>query len=101
MEKIVVTKYPGLVQYLAELKLIEEDTQVIPRANIEQVEGKHVLGVLPLWLSCHAAKITEIQLEIAPDKRGKALSVEEVRSVARSPRTYTVREVAFNDPISQ
>ena len=101
MEKIVVTRYKGLVQYLQELKLIEEDTEVVAHANIEDVKDKHVLGVLPLWLSCHAAKITEIQLKLPAEKRGKELSVEEVRFFALSPRTYVVKEVAFNDPISE
>ncbi len=99
MEKIVVTRYNGLVEYLRELDLIEEETQIIAHANIEDVKDKHVLGVLPLWLSCHAMKITEIQLKLPAEKRGKELSVEEVRFFALSPRTYIVREVAFNDPV--
>ena len=60
MEKIVVTRYKGLVDYLLELKLISEKTKVIAHAQIDDIKGKHVLGVLPLWLSCHAGKITEI-----------------------------------------
>jgi putative CRISPR-associated protein (TIGR02620 family) len=100
MEKIVVTRYKGLVEYLQELKLIEEETKVVAHANIDDVKGKHVLGVLPLWLSCHAAKITEIQLKLPAEKRGKELSVEEVRFFALSPRTYIVKEVAFNDPVN-
>ena len=99
MDKIVVTRYKGLVEYLKELKLIEEDTEVTAHATIEEVKDKHVLGVLPLWLSCHAAKITEIQLKLPAEKRGKELTVEEVRFFALSPRTYIVREVAFNDPV--
>jgi putative CRISPR-associated protein (TIGR02620 family) len=101
MEKIVVTRYKGLVEYLQELKLIEEETKVVAHANIEDVKGKHVLGVLPLWLSCHAAKITEIQLKLPAEKRGKELTVEEVRFFALSPRTYIVKEVAFNDPVNE
>jgi len=101
MEKIVVTRYKGLVEYLRELDLIEDETQIVAHANIEDVKDKHVLGVLPLWLSCHAAKITEIQLKLPAEKRGKELSVEEVRFFALSPRTYIVREVAFNDPVSE
>jgi len=99
MEKIVVTRYQGLVEYLKELGLIEDGTEITAHANIEDVKGKHVLGVLPLWLSCHAAKITEIQLKLPAEKRGKELTVEEVRFFSLSPRTYIVKEVAFSDPV--
>ena len=97
MEKIVVTRYKGLVDYLMELKLIQEDTKIIPHASPEDIEGKHVLGVLPLWLSCHAGKITEIQLRLPPEKRGKELSLDEVRFYALAPRSYVVKEVEFTD----
>lgn len=100
MEKIVVTRYKGLVDYLLELKLIDEETKVVAHAQVDDVKGKHVLGVLPLWLSCHAGKITEIQLRLPNEKRGKELSLEEVRFFALSPRTYIVKEISFNDNVS-
>ena len=101
IEKIVVTRYKSLVDYLIELNLIDKDTKITAHANIDDVKDKHVLGVLPLWLSCHAAKITEIQLKLPAEKRGKELTIEEVRFFALSPRTYTVNEVAFNDAVSK
>ena len=101
MEKIVVTRYKGLVDYLLELKLIEEKTKVLAHAQPEDIKGKHVLGVLPLWLSCHAAKITEIQLRLPAEKRGKELSLEEVKFHALAPRTYTVKEIGFNETVDE
>ena len=62
MEKLVVTRHRDLVQYLIEKGLIDKHTKVISHAKESDVVGKHVIGVLPLWLSCHAGKITEIQI---------------------------------------
>jgi len=101
MEKIVVTRYKGLVEYLLELKLVDEKTKVLAHAQPDDIEGKHVLGVLPLWLSCHAAKITEIQLRLPAEKRGKELSLEEVKFHALAPRTYIVKEIGFNDAVDE
>lgn len=96
MKKVVVTRYKSLVEYLKELKLIDEKTEIISHAHVEDVKGKHVLGVLPLWLSSRAEKITEIQLRLPNEKRGKELTIEEVRFFALAPRTYVVKEIDFN-----
>ena len=60
MEKLVVTRYQSLVEYMIKIKLIDENTKVITHAKINDVKEKHVLGVLPYWLSCHEKKFTEI-----------------------------------------
>ena len=97
MDKIVVTRYKTLVDYLKKNKWIDDDTKVIAHAKIEDVRNKHVFGVLPYWLSAHAAKFTEVKLRIPQEKHGTELSVEEIEFYALEPKTYQVREVAFND----
>ena len=95
MKKIVVTRHRALVEYLKELGLTDDNTEVISHANIEDVKGKHVIGVLPLWLSCHASKITEIQIRIPKEKRGKDLSLEDIKFYSGNPKTYIVKETSF------
>lgn len=97
MEKLVVTRYKSLVEYLKKLKLIDDRTRVIAHAKVDDVRNKHVIGVLPYWLSCHTAKFTEVQLRIPNDKRGHELTLEEVEFYALDPKTYQVREVNFKD----
>ena len=97
MEKLVVTRYVTLVQYLKEIGLIDDGTKVITRAEIKDVEGKHVLGVLPYWLSCHAGKYTEVQIRVPSERKGKELSLEEIQFYSLEPKTYTVIETAFKD----
>lgn len=95
MEKLVVTRYKTLVEYLIQINIIDENTKVISHAKIRDVEGKHVIGVLPYWLSCHTEKFTEVQLRIPSEKRGKELTLEEIEFYSLEPRTYEVREVNF------
>ena len=107
MEKLVVTRYKTLVEYLRQKRewwkgtepksLINESTKILSHAKIADVEGKHVIGVLPYWLSCHTGKFTEIQLRIPSEKRGKELTLEEIEFYALDPKTYQIQEVAFED----
>lgn len=97
MEKLVVTRYVSLVQYLKEIGLIDNSTKVITRAEIKDVEGKHVLGVLPYWLSCHTGKYTEIQIRVPSERKGKELSLEEIQFYSLEPKTYIIKEIGFDD----
>ena len=87
---VVVTRHESLVEYLREINLISEDTPVISHANPEQVQGKDVIGVLPLSLAVLAHSVTEVPLALAPEDRGKELSLERVKEIARSPKTYYI-----------
>ena len=89
-EKIVVTRHPGLVEFLVSRGVVGADVQVIEHATADQVRGKHVFGVLPLHLAREAACVTEIPLNIPQELRGKELSVEQVRQFAGEPWTYAV-----------
>ncbi len=90
MDKLVVTKFKALVQYLVDQKLIEEGTPHLTHAKPEDLKGKHVFGVIPYWLACHAEQITEVRLTVPLDRRGKELSYEEVEFYAVRPATYKV-----------
>ena len=95
MEKLVVTRYKSLVVYLKKIELINDNTKIISHAKIEDVLNKHIIGVLPYWLSCHTGKFTEIQLRIPSEKRGQELTVEEIEFYSLDPHTYEIREVDF------
>jgi len=97
MQKIVISRYKGLVVYLEKIGLIDEKTRVVSFANPEDVEGKHVIGIIPYWLAARAAKITEIQVRVPSEKRNKELSPEEIEFYASTPHTYQVREVPFDE----
>jgi putative CRISPR-associated protein (TIGR02620 family) len=91
--KVVVTRHPALVDFLRELGLVEEDVEIIPHASPNDVQGKDVIGVLPLHLATLAKSVTEVQLDLPPDARGRELSLEELRKYYRGVRTYIVTEV--------
>ncbi|KKN61477.1 hypothetical protein LCGC14_0521320 [marine sediment metagenome] len=97
MEKLVITRYQSLVEYLKEIGLIDEDTKILTRAEVKDVKGKHVLGVLPYWLSCHASKYTEVQIRVPSERKGKELSLEEVQFYSLEPKTYRIKEVPFEN----
>ena len=90
---LVVTRHKALYDYLIEKGFVAPDTPCIAFATTSDVVGKHVYGILPFWLASKAEMYTEIQLRLPKHKRGKELSIEDVRFLAVRPRTYRIREV--------
>jgi hypothetical protein len=93
-DTIVVTRHPALVQLLIERGLIRPGTPAIEHATPEDVRGRHVIGVLPLSLAAIAATVTEIELRLTPDQRGRELTLDELRPIAGPARTYVVHALA-------
>ena len=92
MNTIVVTRHKALIEYLIETGMVTAETPVLSHVNAEDVEGMHVIGVLPLHLAALAATVTEIPLDIPAELRGKELDLEQVRSFAGDPVKYSVRK---------
>src|SRR5690606_14436643 len=98
LQKVVVTRHNALVDYMREIGLIDETTPVYQHVRASMIEGKQVLGALPLHLMAVAAKVTVIPLRNLPyHLRGQELSLEEVRMYAGPPVTYEVREVGMEN----
>lgn len=91
MDKIIITRHKGLVNYLISRNVVEKDVKVVEHASPEIVEGKHVYGVLPHSLSCLCKSFTEVPLSLPQELRGKELSFEEIEKYAGEPVTYIVR----------
>jgi putative CRISPR-associated protein (TIGR02620 family) len=90
MRTVVVTRHPGLVEFLVERGIIQAGAEVIAHATPEQLTGAHVVGVLPLALASLAEKVTTVELVLPPEKRGVELTVEEVREFAKEVVTFKV-----------
>ena len=91
---VVVTRHPALVEYLIESEVINEEAPVITgNANISDIEGRHVIGILPLRLAAYAASITEVSLDIPFDQRGKELTIDQIREYENGEETYTVERI--------
>ena len=87
---IIVTRHPALVQFLLEQGLIPAGTPVLTHATRSDVEGRDVIGVLPLSLARYAASVTEVPLNLPPELRGQELTLEQVRAHAGAVTRYRV-----------
>ena len=96
MIELVVTRHPGMVQFLWEIGLVDQKTEVKEHVKPADIKNKHVCGVLPHSMSCLCKSFTEIPLNTPPDLRGKELTFEQVRKYAGEPSTYTVRKWHYN-----
>ena len=92
--ELVVTRHPALLEYLQEIGVANETTEIVSHVTSpEVVAGKFVCGVLPHNLSCYCKKFMEIPLTIPAEARGKELTLEEVRQYAGSPQTYVINKI--------
>ena len=96
----VITRHKALLAYLLDKDIIKEgEYKLIEHADYKDVEGRDVIGVLPLQLASYAKSVTEVPLKLTPEMRGKELTFEEVEKVAEKPVQYIVREVNSTDGI--
>ena len=93
MKVVIVTRHPALVEYLHEIGIAPEGATVLTHASPADIEGTHVIGVLPLSLAALCSKVTEVPLALTPEMRGKELSLDEVRAIASAPVSYEVKVV--------
>ena len=91
MEKLIVTRHKALVQVLKEDFGIEGE--VVEHATAEQLEGRDVVGILPIYLASLTNTVTVLELSVPPELRGAELSVEDVRKYMGKPKTYRVEEI--------
>jgi hypothetical protein len=90
---VVVTRHAALAELLRERGLIGRDANVISHATVDDVQGAHVIGILPLALAAHALSVTEIPLAATPADRGVELSLHRMREIAGPPQNYVVQRV--------
>jgi len=96
IDTVVITRHPALVALLVERGLIEAGVSVLADATPQDVVGRHVIGVLPLWLAALAASTTEIPLTgLLPEERGKEIGLDRLREIAGPAVRYTVAVVAL------
>lgn len=96
--KLVITRHRALVELLRERGVLgdEEPFEVIEHATVDQIRGKHVIGVLPIDMAAQAASVTLLPLALAPEDRGKELTIERLRQIAAPAcETYTVLRVVL------
>lgn len=95
---VVVTRHQPLVDLLRERGIVDADTPVLEHARADDVRGKHVLGVLPHWLSSLAASVTEVPMRSTQaDREAMArgdLGIERLRTIADPPVTYCVEQIS-------
>jgi putative CRISPR-associated protein (TIGR02620 family) len=93
-DTIIVTRHKALVEFLIETGMITAETPVLSHVTSKDVDGKHVIGVLPMHLAAKAATVTEIPLDIPAELRGQELDLEQVRNFAGDPVKYSIRKEA-------
>lgn len=94
METIVVTRHPALVTVLVEDGIVPADVPVLAQATGDDVRGKRVIGVLPLFLAAEADSLTTVDLRLPPEMRGTELTAAQVREYMTGYTTYRVERVA-------
>lgn len=92
-EKVIVTRHRNLLEYLKLNNLIEQDVEAMSHVTKEDIQGKHVIGILPYYLAAQCEIFTELPLRIPYDKKHTDLTLNEIGFYMQEPKTYIIREV--------
>ncbi len=87
---LIVTRHPGLIEYLKEIGMADDSTKAIEHASPEDIKGLNVCGVLPHSLSCLCKSFTEVPIFIPQELRGEELNIEQVKQYAQPAVTYQI-----------
>lgn len=90
---VIITKHKALVEYLTEIGLANSDTTVIQRVTQSDIEGKDVIGVLPLRLACYANSITDVRVEVPKELRNDILTLSQFREFVTDISTYKINQL--------
>jgi len=88
---VVVTDKTGAVEWLRYYEFIDDSCRVISKAEIADIAGCVVIGMLPLHLATHAEAVVTIDLPgLRPDQRGKDLTLDEMDEAGATLSAYIV-----------
>ncbi len=96
---LVVTRHQSLVDYMMEIGLISGQEQIVSHVRPQDIEGKDVVGVLPLAIAKHANTVTEVPLQMTKQDRGKDLDIKRVREIAETPICYRIQSQRLDLPL--
>jgi len=93
-KSVIVTRHAPLVEWL---RLHGIEGEVTSQATEENVAGKDVYGILPMWLAAKANSITEVSmpklpLEARAKVNGGDFTVEQMDEWGAHLVRFTVRE---------
>lgn len=92
--ELVVTRHKALVEYLREIHVADNDTDILEHVSVSDIRNKHVAGILPIEIASHARSFTELPMQLPRELFQKDLSIEDMRKYIKSaPVTYFVKKV--------
>jgi putative CRISPR-associated protein (TIGR02620 family) len=87
---VIVSRHAGLLAWLNAHGIAGK--VVTGNATVEDVAGKDVYGILPLWLAAHANSVTEVSMPKLPfEMRGKEYTPEQMDEWGAHLSTFYVR----------
>ena len=103
MEAVVVSRHPAMLDYLIEEGWVQPGTPFVTKAQPNDVRGKHVFGVVPMWLAAETELLTEVVVHTPWEWRGQVneLTVEQIRTYVRDPVTYEIKVIPFDEPFDE
>lgn len=97
VEVIVVARHKAVLDYLIDKKRVPPGTQLFNGVNESKVRGKHVFGILPIWLAAYAERVTWVLVDLPRTiLSSPSLQYEEVYNRVQIGRTYRTEELGTN-----
>lgn len=93
MQTIIVTRHPAVEKYIRESDLVPQDTPCYPSVTENFVQGKHIIGIVPMHIAAAAELFTEVKITLRRGVEPRELSLDELRASVKQVRTYSVEKI--------
>jgi putative CRISPR-associated protein (TIGR02620 family) len=94
MTTLVVTKHPALVELLHERGELNGECEVVPHISDPSIlDGRDVVGVLPLHLAARCNTISTLQINTPQEFRTQELGLELLRKFAGPVQKFKVQQI--------
>jgi hypothetical protein len=98
---IITTRHESLIEYIRTRGLARPDAPVEPHAQIEQIRGKHAIGILPLRIGYAARCVTNVPTALPTSRQWTELSSvqEQLQYLAGDVFSYRVHVLPESTPV--
>jgi two-component sensor histidine kinase len=93
MEKIIITKHNAVKHYIISKQMATKETPCFSVAEIKDIEGKHVIGFIPLYLAAKAGMYTEIKINLKREDIKRELTLNEIEHRVKNVNTFKIEKI--------
>lgn len=99
---LFLSRHRDLYQFFVNKKIISSDLPILEHVdNLDLIKNKRIIGIIPSKLAILAHSISQIELNIPKEFKGKDLTPEQLEEFSGELQTFKVEEIKTRTDFSE